>query len=261
MGQDLIVGDRVHVFCPENGDPVIDAVYSRKNKLKRPSVANVDKTVAVMSVCEPPMDLALLDRMIVSAAAANLDIVVCLNKIDLASAENLDTIQEVKRAYQNCSYEVILSSALSGQGVDDLRRSLKGSVAVFAGPSGAGKSTIINQLIPGVTLGTAPVSKKSKKGRHTTRYVELISWDESGFIVDTPGFQRMDLEGIPSRKLQYCFPDIAQYSEDCRFKNCVHEAEPDCLVKMALQDEKIASWRYEHYMFFLKELRHKEKQY
>ncbi len=255
------MGDRVNVFYPENGDPVIDAVNSRKNKLKRPSVANVDKAVAVMSVCEPPLDLALLDRMIVSAAAEDLDVIICLNKIDLASAEKLDNVQKVNNVYQDCSYKVILSSALSGQGVGDLQRSLKGSVAVLAGPSGAGKSTIINQLVPGVKLRTAPVSKKSKKGRHTTRYVELIPWNQEGYIVDTPGFQRMDMEGIPSRDLQCYFPDIAQYAEDCRFGSCVHEAEPDCSVKAALQDNKIAPWRYEHYLFFLKELKHKEKQY
>lgn len=261
-GQDLVVGDRVEVSHPSQGEPVIEAVCARENYLKRPPVANVDQVITLISVAEPPMDLALLSRMIVCAEAAGLDIVVCLNKIDLADQKTLDTIEEVKSVFQDCCfYTVLQSSILSGQGINQIRQVLDGKTTVLAGPSGAGKSTLINQILPEAQLRVAPVSKKSKKGRHTTRFVELLPWGEGGFVVDTPGFQRLNLDGISTRQLHFFFPDLFPYADECRFEDCCHDAEPNCNVKDAVAAGRIASWRYDQYLHMLNELKQKERQY
>ena len=261
QGQDLVVGDMVRVMRPENGGPVIEAVYPRKSQIHRPSVANVDQVVALMSVADPPLDLVLLDRIIVSVEAEKLGVILCLNKIDLAGAADLEEMQRVQSVYQDCAYRVVISSALSGQGIDTISGYLDGCTTVLAGPSGAGKSTLINQFIPGIDLHVAPVSKKSRRGRHTTREVELIPWGEAGYLVDTPGFQRLDLEGIAVQELPDCFPDITEHAGRCRFDDCLHQAEPDCAVKEALQEGKIAPWRYRNYLAFLQEIRRKEQRF
>ncbi len=260
-GQDLVVGDRVNVMCPENGDPVIEDVYPRKSQIHRPSVANVDQVVALMSVADPPLDLALLDRIVVSVEAKQLGMILCLNKIDLAAAAAREEIQRVKSTYQDCSYRVVISSALSGQGIDTISRYLDGCITVLAGPSGVGKSTLINQLIPGADLRVDAVSNKSRRGKHTTRAVELIPWGDTGYLVDTPGFQRLDLEDIALQDLPGCFPDITEHAGGCRFDDCLHEAEPHCAAKEALQAGKLAPWRYRNYLSFLQEIKRKEQRY
>ncbi len=260
-GRELIVGDSVSVLRLPHGDPVIEAVYPRKNRLKRPPVANVDQVIALMSVFDPPLDLTLLDRIIVSAEAEELTVIICLNKIDLATPGVMERIEEVQAVFEDCSYRVVPCSALSGQGLEIIQSYLEERVTVLAGPSGTGKSTLINQLIPGANLQVAAVSKKSRRGKHTTREVQLIPWKRAGYIVDTPGFQRLDLEGVSARELHLCFPDLAEHAHSCRFDNCYHEAEPQCAVKEALQAGELASWRYEHYLSFLQEIRRKGKKY
>jgi ribosome biogenesis GTPase len=254
-GIDLLVGDLVEV---DTGEKVIEKVYSRKNRLVRPPVANVDQVVVVMSVLRPPLDLVFLDRILISAGASFLNIIICLNKMDLAAARDEERVKEVKEVFLGCGYRVILSSAVTGHGIDELRNTLQGKITVLAGPSGTGKSTLINKLKPELDLLSGAVSTKTERGRHTTRHVELLRLDNAAFVVDTPGFQRLDLKGISSKELYSFFPEIS-LKGPCRFNSCLHNDEPGCAVKDAVQNGEIASWRYEHYLAFLKEVHQREK--
>jgi ribosome biogenesis GTPase / thiamine phosphate phosphatase len=261
MNVSLMVGDIVEAD-PVKG--VIDKVYPRNNFLVRPSVANVDQAVVFMSVTKPDMDLVLLDRILISAEAAMLRIVICFNKIDLFETMSNDKkvkIEEVKKTLEGCGYSVIFTSAITGKGIDDFFVILKDKVSVFTGPSGVGKSTFINKLKPGLELASAPVSMKTERGKHTTRHVELLKFDNNTYLVDTPGFQKLDLKGFSSQELSSFFPEILNYEEACRFKSCLHSAEPDCAVKDAVQKGEMVSWRYNHYLTFLKEIQQMEKTY
>ncbi len=257
FGIDLLVGDLVEADPLEK---VIEKIYPRKSHLTRPPVANVDQVVILMSIIKPPLDLVLLDRILISAEASFLDIIICLNKMDLSTARDEDLVKEVKEVFQSCGYRVILTSAVKGHGIDEMRKALQDKLTVFAGPSGTGKSTLINKLKPELGLISGAVSRKTERGRHTTRHVELLGLDNEAFVVDTPGFQRLDLKGISSKELSSFFPEIS-LKGPCRFNSCLHNAEPGCAVKDAVQNGEIASWRYEHYIAFLKEVRQMEKTY
>lgn len=255
-GLDLLVGDLVKI-APE--EKVIEKVYPRRNRLFRPPVANIDQVVILMSVSRPPLDLVLLDRLLITAERAKLEITICLNKIDLLTALETVKIEAICEVLRDCSYRIILTSALIGLGVSELIYNLQDRVSVFAGPSGAGKSTFINKLKPGLGLPSGSVSSKTERGRHTTRHVELLKLAGETFVVDTPGFQRLNLEGIAAQKLSSFFREMASLPEPCRFSSCLHRAEPGCAVKDALQKGKIAAWRYNHYLNFLEEIEQLEK--
>ncbi len=257
-GINLLVGDLVEVNTAEG---VIEKVYPRKNSVIRPPVANVDQVVILISVCKPPLDLVLLDRILVSVESLTLDVILCLNKIDLVNDLQGEKIEEIRESYENCGYKIVYTSAVTGRGLQQLETLLKNKINVFAGPSGVGKSTLINKLKPGLELKSAPVSSKTERGRHTTRHVELLMIEQATFLVDTPGFQKLDLRGLSSRGLSSCFPEMVSFGGACRFTGCLHRAEPDCGVKDAVQGGMIAPWRYKHYLMFLQEVQQAEKKF
>ncbi|HHU76547.1 MAG TPA: ribosome small subunit-dependent GTPase A [Firmicutes bacterium] len=256
-GLQLLVGDFVEVGEIVDGRGVIESVLPRRNRLTRPPVANVDLAIIVFSVKEPPLALFFLDRIVLTAEKAGLGIFICFTKTDLLKADGLDSFLGIAETYRACGYKVFFTSTKTGQGFQEIKLSLKGKVSALAGPSGVGKTSLINQLKPGLGLLSSPVSKKGKRGRQTTRDVSLIRLDRDTFIVDTPGFQRLDLEGFIPQDLADFFPEIRALGDHCRFGGCQHVAEPGCAVKEALKESKIASWRYEHYRSFLKEIKQK----
>ena len=250
-----MVGDLVEVNTEKK---VIEQVYPRKNRLLRPPVANIDQVVVLISVRRPPLDLFFLDRLLVSVEASFLDAVICFNKMDLAEAEDEKRIKEVREVLLDCGYQIILSSAVTGYGIEELRSYLQGKTTVLAGPSGTGKSTLLNKLKPELALLSGAVSAKTERGRHTTRHVELLELEKNTFVADAPGFQRLDLRGVSSTELDAFFPEMASRGP-CRFNSCLHNREPGCAVKEAVQNGAIAAWRYEHYLAFLKEIQQREK--
>jgi ribosome biogenesis GTPase / thiamine phosphate phosphatase len=256
----LMVGDLVLFAVVENatgddpGEGVIEKLLPRKNRLRRPPVANVEQLVVVMSLRHPECDWQLISRLMVIAEQEELAALLCLNKIDLLAEPDLVALDDLLKPYP---YPVILTSALSGAGIEALIEKLSDSCSVFAGPSGVGKSSLLNAVQPGLSLQTGEVSEKIKRGRHTTRQAELLSLKNGGTVVDTPGFSRLDFFAIEPGRLAHYFPEFETLRGCCGFRDCRHISETDCAVRNEI-GKTVNPMRYEHYCYFARELEKQE---
>ncbi|MCI7145841.1 MAG: ribosome small subunit-dependent GTPase A [Clostridiales bacterium] len=251
QGVRLATGDRVTVEVAEEGsDSLITELHPRKNSFIRPFVTNVDCFVVVTAVRKPAPVPRITDRFLVMAEQAGTDIVLCINKCDLADPEKLAEIYSP-------IYPVVCTDGVSGRGIDRLMELIRGKVTALAGPSGVGKSTIINRLVPGAAMETGEISSKSGRGRHTTRHSEIFDLEDGlgTMIFDTPGFTSFTGENIPEEELQRYYPEIFEHSQGCRYDNCRHIAEPGCAVKEALSCGDISESRYESYRSHMEEIR------
>ena len=228
-----MIGDRV---CVENG--ALSAIKPRKNFLKRPPVANIDNLVIVAAEASPDPDFTLIDKMLVNAHISGIAPIICINKIDLASFEIL------KNTYDPAGYPVIAVSAKELLNTDELLPYLKDKTTAFAGLSGVGKSSILNVLTDSF-FETGNISDRIKRGKHTTRHVELTELPGGGFVLDTPGFSSLEIDGIKAEELWRCFPEFD--ADGCKFKGCSHINEPGCAVKKKLAEKKIPESRYRSY--------------
>ncbi len=248
--QQVLVGDRVRLKPVRERTGVIEKILPRRTVLVRPPVANVDQVAAVFAVKDPEPNPALLDRFLISAMMNNIDILICFNKVDLSGDFTANPL--ISRYLKN--YRAVLTSAMTGKGLDRLKEMLQDRITVFAGPSGVGKSTILNELMPGLKLKTGAISVKLRRGKHTTRHVELISLPEGGLVADTPGFSSLDLPDLEPQELAGYFPEMEMYYGSCRFIGCLHNKEPGCAVKDAVKSGKIEETRYRQYLEFMQEL-------
>ena len=242
-GSSPLVGDRVEISLDANGKGRVDKLLPRKNFFIRPAVANIDLLIAVASEVNPVTDPFLIDRVTAFAEHMGCEVFICINKSDAARVSRLRDI------YATSGYRVIETSAVTGEGVEELRGCIAGKVCAFSGNSGVGKSSLLNALEPGLGLETGVVSEKLGRGRHTTRHVEIFPAG-GAFVADTPGFASFDMEQlppIPKEELQFCFPEFGPYIGKCRFDDCAHLKEPDCAVREALEAGKIAPSRYQSY--------------
>ena len=231
-GQYVNVGDKVLVDSIDwkASRGVVIAVEKRINLLARPPVANVTEIVVLVSVEEPSLDFDQTSRFLLTAEKTNVNIILALTKIDLIS---LDKLRQYSKRLSAWGYIPIPISVESGEGADLLLERLKASqLVVLCGPSGVGKTSLINYLLPSYSLSVKSVSKKLRRGRHTTRNVELFSLQKGVLIADTPGFNRPDLEIMPS-ELALLFPEIRDNksnNKSCKFRDCLHRDEPGCVV-------------------------------
>ena len=253
-----LVGDNVMVdiIDEEKKKGNISEILERKNQLIRPAVANVDQAMIVFAVKKPNPNLNLLDRFLVMMEFQNIETVICFNKTDIGDDDYMNQLQTI---YQKAGYKVMFASATEEQGVDEIKKMLKGKSTVFAGPSGVGKSSLINCLQENVNMETGSISRKIERGKHTTRHSELIPIDEDSYIMDTPGFSSLYTNDFGKEELKYYFPEFDQYQGGCRFQGCNHISEPGCLVKEALEEGKVHPVRYEDYCEMYRELEQKEK--
>ena len=248
IGSAVFVGDFVEISRLKDKSGVIENVQSRRNLLIRPQIANVDRVILTFAVDEPKLHPLLLNRFLVLAEKSALDeIIICINKIDLANDKNF--LSDYEKLYK-----ILRVSTFTGEGLDNLKKILSEGVSVFAGPSGVGKSSILNALDKNLRLKVGKVSEKILRGKHTTRIAELLNFG-NGFLVDTPGFSAVDLSeaGIDKNNLRNCFKEFAQFA-DCKFLDCSHSHEPDCGVKNAVEHGKILKERYESYLTLLEEV-------
>ncbi|ABO50242.1 ribosome small subunit-dependent GTPase A [Desulforamulus reducens MI-1] len=253
-----LVGDRVMVTPVRQNTGRIDEVMPRKTELFRPAVANIDQAVIVFAVENPEPNMTLLDRFLVLAENAEVLPVVCLNKGDLLTSRR---DHEWLKLYKRIGYPTIITSTKLGEGINELRQLLIGKTTVFAGPSGVGKSSLLNAIQPGLELKTGDISHKLKRGKHTTRHVELLPLNKGGYVVDSPGFSSLDLPQMNKEDLAYYFPEFTGFIADCKFNGCLHHREPQCAVKDALDAGLINKERYQNYLLFLEEVLQQERRY
>lgn len=250
IGNVVCVGDFVEISRLKDKSGVIEKVQSRRNLLIRPSVANVDRVILTFSFDAPKLHPLLLNRFLVLAEKSALDeIIICVNKIDLATEKNF------LFEYESL-YKILRVSAITGEGVDELKKILSAGITVFAGASGVGKSSLLNAVDKNLRLKVGKISEKILRGKHTTRISELIEFGD-GFLVDTPGFSAIDLAeaGIDKKNLWLCFKEFAPFAMNCKFLNgCSHSHEPNCAVKAAVERGEILRERYESYLTLLEEI-------
>jgi ribosome biogenesis GTPase len=254
-GDRVVAGDRVRVLLPPGESPTIESVEPRRSELVRRApgkaprakviVANVDQVVAVVAAAHPAPRLRLLDRLLVLAESSGLPAVVVVNKLDLVGAE--ETAGRFA-PYRAAGYPVLLSSVVTGAGIEELRDRLCGRESVVTGPSGVGKSSLLNGMEPGLGLRVGAVSDAVRKGRHTTVTARLIPLGCGGFVVDTPGLREVGLWDVDPDALDHLFPEFRELTGACRFgRSCTHIHEPGCAIREAVEAGRIDRGRWESY--------------
>lgn len=244
-------GDHVIFSVNPEGTGYIESISPRRNELRRPRVANIDMVAIVMSLHKPRPDCLLCDKLIVEAKRSSILPLLVLNKSDTATSD----YAELRDQYSGvCGYLCV--SAQTGNGLEALREQLKERCTCFAGQSAVGKSSILNALFPWLGLEIGGLSKKTDRGKHTTRHAELLVMsDIRGMVVDTPGFSFLESGKLEPMELQQYYDDMLAFSGHCRFTSCLHADEPECGVKYAVEKGLINKQRYQRYLTILYELK------
>lgn len=257
----LAVGDFVS-FEPEEkdeGQGIIDGIEDRKNYIIRKSVnlskrvhiiaANMDQALLVTTLAQPATSTGFMDRFLSTAEAYNIPAIIVFNKSDLYDSEEIRSELDYRKAvYSAIGYHCLETSATKGEGLAELASLLKGKTTLLSGHSGVGKSTLINAIESSLNLRTGAVSSSHNKGQHTTTFAEMHPLKMGGDIIDTPGIKGFGLVNMEDTDLSHFFPEIFTISKECKFHNCKHINEPQCAVKIALDEHKIAPTRYESYL-------------
>lgn len=253
-----LVGDNVEitVLNEEEKEGSVTSILPRRNSLIRPAVANVDQAFLIFAMENPKPNFLLLDRFLIMMKQQEIPAVICFNKKDVGEKEEMEKLYEI---YTGCGYRVVLSSTYEGEGMDEIHEILKGKTTVVAGPSGVGKSSITNCMQGEVQMETGEISKKLKRGKHTTRHSQVIPVEKNTFLVDTPGFSSLYLTDMKEEELRDYFPEFIMYEPQCRFQGCMHIHEPGCAVKKALSEGKISQQRYDNYLALYEELKEKRR--
>ena len=253
-----LVGDLVaiEVLDEEQAKGNITEILPRKNELIRPASANVDQAMVIFAAANPEPNFHLLDRFLVMMDYQNVPTVICFNKEDLIGADEKERLREI---YAGADCQIVFTSTYEKTGIDKVCEILEGKTTVLAGPSGVGKSSITNALQENVQMETGEISKKLKRGKHTTRHSQVIPVGHDTYLMDTPGFSSLYLTDIEEQELKAYFPEFRRYEEQCRFQGCRHIHEPDCGVKAALAEHEISQLRYEDYLGLYNELKEKRR--
>lgn len=248
-----LVGDNVS-FCvldEEKKLGTIEEILPRKNELLRPAAANLDQVLIVFAAAKPSPAFELLDRFLVRMQLEGIPVIIGFNKAELVSEEQLALYEQV---YRPAGYPMFFFSVKNEIGMERLKEALQGKTTALAGPSGVGKSSLINYFCPNAEMETGDISRKIERGRHTTRHAEVFSANETTYVMDTPGFSTLYLNEILASDLWTYFPEMKEAEKNCRFTGCSHMEEPDCGIKIAVKEQRIASQRYESYRQLYKEL-------
>ncbi len=228
----------------------VTEILERKNYIPRPAVANVDQIVIVSALKEPELSYLQLNRYIAFAEYYKITPVLCFNKDDLISAD--DIIKQIKGIYEPLGYKVLFTSAKEKDGISELTEVLADKISALCGTSGVGKSSLINAINPELALRTKSVSEKTQRGTHTTRHCEIIQIGKFR-IIDTPGFSNLKFDFLLPQYVDILFVEMLEYRKHCKYPDCLHLSEDDCSVLANL--DKIDKTRYDSYVEFVKEAR------
>lgn len=258
----VAVGDNVEIisdYFNNHKTGRIVKVYERRSFLVRKSIVgnfddiiatNFDNVLIIVSCAEPPLNLRLLDTLLVAVEYGNSDAIICINKIDICDERKL---KEVHKIYSSLGYKILFTSALKGIGIEELKLNLEGKNTLLAGQSGVGKSLLVNRILGSEVMKVGFLTKRNR-GRHTTTSSQIIPLNYSTKLIDSPGFSEFQLWNLKKAELQFYFPDFKPYFQKCKFQPCTHTHEPRCAVKNALKRGKIHLSRYQNYLALYQDL-------
>ena len=263
----VAVGDRVRYEIPDqvgdDGRAVITEVLPRSNYIIRRSTnlsrqshviaANLDRAILVVTLYFPEIKLPFLDRLLVTCEVYGVHPVIVLNKLDLYRELAPEQVEAFCGIYRGAGYTVLECSALTGEGIDELRALCSSGTSLLSGESGVGKSSIIRALDPSLNPKVGLISEAHLQGKHTTSVYEMYPLQGGGFIVDTPGLRGFGLVDLEKEEISKYFPEMLRVADNCRFIPCTHTHEPGCAVKQALEDGSISPERYNSYLGMLEE--------
>lgn len=260
----IAVGDIVDYELDENSDAVtgtIHNIHDRKNYIVRKSVnlskqthiiaSNIDVVFLLITINNPPTTTSFIDRFLVTAEAYGIEAVLVFNKIDTFDDAMTDEQLYLQYIYSEIGYKFLKVSAIEKKGLDELKGMMIGKVSMFSGHSGVGKSTLVNALEPNLSLKTKNISEQSKQGQHTTTFAEMYDLSFDAKIIDTPGIKGFGIVDMEPSEVSGYFPEFFKLQDECKFNNCLHKEEPNCAVKKALEENKIAWSRYNSYLKIL----------
>jgi len=237
-----MVGDYVEYnkSTDESGGYITD-IINRKNHLMRPMVANIDLLIIVISPASPGPDFNLVDILLINAYKIDADVCLVINKGDLDKKYAKDIMD--KYAYIDKKFII---SAKTNSGIKKFEKAIEGKTICFAGQSAVGKSSILNRMLPDADLQTGEVSRKTQRGKHTTRQANLLEYKD-GYVVDSPGFSMLELELEDPNNIKDYYLDFIEYAHECKFNGCLHYSEPGCAVLEAVEKGEIDKNRHQRY--------------
>ena len=260
----IAVGDVVDFELDENSDQVtgtIHNIHERKNYIVRKSVnlshqmhiiaSNIDRVFLLVTINNPPTTTTFIDRFLVTSEAYRIEAILVFNKIDTFDEAALEEQLYLQHIYTEIGYTCLRISSKKGTGIETLKEMMAGKVSMFSGHSGVGKSTLVNALEPNLHLKTKDISEQSKQGQHTTTFAEMYDLSFGAQIIDTPGIKGFGIVDMEKEEISGYFPEFFKLKGQCKFNNCLHKDEPQCAVKKALQEDKVAWSRYKSYLQIL----------
>ena len=259
----VAVGDRVSIVRNAEGTAFITDIKDRRNYIIRKSpnlskqshiiAANVDQAFLVVTVNHPQTSTTFIDRFLASAEAYRVPVVLIFNKTDILLPEEREYQDMMINLYETVGYECKAVSAIDEMVRTALEPLLRDKITLFSGNSGVGKSTLLNSLIPGLSLKTAEISEAHDTGMHTTTFSEMLPLPYGGWAIDTPGIKGFGSVDMEPEEICGYFKEIFNFSKDCRFRNCTHTHEPGCAVRKAVEQHYIAESRYNSYLSMLED--------
>ncbi|MDR1782587.1 MAG: ribosome small subunit-dependent GTPase A [Bacilli bacterium] len=253
-----VVGDNVIVEIQNYQEGYIIEILERHNYLARPKIANIDCGIIITSYDEPQYSYYLIDKFLAILEFLKIEPIICVTKIDLAS--DIKDVYASFKSYEYDNYQVVYTSINDAKTFKSLKEKINNKLTVLIGQSGAGKSSLLNAINKNLNLQTNEISQSLNRGKHTTRHVEIFETNY-GLIADSPGFSSLDLDMMQAEDLAIAYHDFKDASTQCKFNNCLHLNEPQCMVKELVKDNKISLTRYNNYLLFQEEIKNRKVRY
>ncbi len=264
----VAVGDFVEISLRDADNEYITSILPRKNYIIRRAsnlskeshilASNLDQAIIVISIVNPMTPTTFIDRFLATSEAYNIPAAVVINKSDLWDEDDRQFANAISALYRSIGYPVLIVSACTGQGLDELIELTKGKTSLMAGNSGVGKSSLINALAPGADLRTGEISDQHHTGMHTTTFSEMVDLPYGGELIDVPGVKGFGVIDFSPEEVSHFFPEIFRIGRDCKYSDCLHTGEPGCAIIPAVEEARIAQSRYASYLSILEETQESE---